>query len=1080
MNNKRLISLLSMSITIICVAYADNYERMAKCFAVPQDSTRTKVWWFHGETETTKQGITADLEAYKQKGVGGVVYYDQVHGKGEGAAKVFSKHWWNMLVFSSLEAKRLSLVFDINASNGYVAGGKWITPDKSMQRLETIEKVVEGGSRLCFRMPLPRRPHNYHKDVALVAIPYNDSLMSTTKSIKLKMSTNVSGLNATDFFSEHRQVSIPEMNKPIYINMDFGKPFTARSITYTASANGKARTSSMNVPGKPDSIFYGCGYRQLPDIGMLEVSDDGVSYRLVRLLEPKYRNLGGVKQKTLSFPSTTGRYFRIQLHSSCHIGKDAVTSFGNVVLSSRAMVDDWQEKASLVSEFIEGDHTPKYSSSEIIDGNRIVDITKYMNADGDVVWDAPDGKWLVMRFVSVSTGGHTKHGRAEALGLECDKLSVEGARLQWKSYVKPIIDTLRVRGGRLDGITMDSHEAGPQNWTPGMENDFSKLRGYDMKRYLPVMAGLVVGSRDESDGFLFDLRRTISDLITNNYYGEFNRLANSEGLELTAQAVGGALCMAGDNIEVKKLVDKPQGEFWAYQTEGNYDIKDCASAAHVYGKQIASGEAFTDATYRHSLSDIKSLADYAWCFGINEFVVCASTYQPWTDRIPGNTANGRQYCLNRNNTFWQMSKPFWDYQSRGSYMMRQGKPVADLCLYLGENVPVRTLAHKLPDIPKGFDFDSFTTDVLLNRMSVKEGNIVLPDGLSFRMMLLPRDGEITLKSLRKIAALVYSGAVVWGVRPWLSGSYLTGVEKLEYASIVNRLWGSESAIDRKIGLGRVLSGMPLSEAVKRCRLNPDIVLPETEKIYFAHRRTKDCDIYIIDNHQDKNVEHDFIFNTPYKNAEFWDAVTGKRYMLDAVATSDGRLKVTLPVCNRGAFFILASNRKSDCPKYFTPTKEVDQMIDGKWTVAFDEKLGGPGIVEFQKLEDWTNHSQKGIKYYSGTAVYKNTFKLADKDNDARYVIRFQKLYSVAEIFVNGKMVETVWCSPWEADVSNVLKKGKNKIEIRVANSLYNRMIGDASLSEADRVTCSTHQLVKATDCLVPSGIIGDVSVVKQY
>lgn len=159
-----------MSITIICVAYADNYERMAKCFAVPQDSTRTKVWWFHGETETTKQGITADLEAYKQKGVGGVVYYDQVHGKGEGAAKVFSKHWWNMLVFSSLEAKRLSLVFDINASNGYVAGGKWITPDKSMQRLETIEKVVEGGSRLCFRMPLPRRPHNYHKDVVEIRV----------------------------------------------------------------------------------------------------------------------------------------------------------------------------------------------------------------------------------------------------------------------------------------------------------------------------------------------------------------------------------------------------------------------------------------------------------------------------------------------------------------------------------------------------------------------------------------------------------------------------------------------------------------------------------------------------------------------------------------------------------------------------------------------------------------------------------------------------------------------------------------------------------------------------------------------
>ena len=429
---------------------------------------------------------------------------------------------------------------------------------------------------------------------------------------------------------------------------DFGAPFTARSITYEATPQGKARTSSMQVPpfaprtdmqpGEDTQWrFFGCGFRELADIGVLEVSDDGTNYRKVCDLRPKYQNLGGVRQQTVAFPTVTGRYFRITTADKVKIE--------NAVVSARACVDEWEEKASLVSEFIEADHTPKYNKVELVNGADIVDLTDKMAADGTVTWpDAPQGDWLIMRFVSVTTGGHTKHGRVEALGLECDKLSVEGARLHWKSYTKPVIDSIRAHGGALEGICMDSHEAGPQNWTQNMEQEFRRLRGYDIRKYLPTIAGgLIIGGEaapsnsslitshssliTSHSSLLTDFRRTISDLITDRYYGEFNRLCRAEGLTLTAQAIGGALCMAGDAIEVKKLVDKPQGEFWGYQTEGNYDIKECSSAAHVYGKPIASGEAFTDITYKHSLADIKNLADYAYAFGINEFVVCAVAYQ---------------------------------------------------------------------------------------------------------------------------------------------------------------------------------------------------------------------------------------------------------------------------------------------------------------------------------------------------------------------------------------------------------------------------------------------------------------------
>ena len=709
-------------------------------FDHPQDSARTKVWWFHGETVGIHEGITADLEAFKKAGVGGVIYYDQVHGDGEGAFKVFSPEWWDEIIFSSQEAKRIGINFEANSSNGYVAGGRWITPDKSMQRLASQDMMLEVDGKtpdVKFQLPARKTPGNWQKTVAVLAVPYNEQLMGDSRQV----------------FSEDSVVKLSDPKQTHYITIDFGKAFTARSITYVTGARGKARTSSMQVPKShfemhptngiyQEGSFFGCGYRNLPDIGELQVSDDGVNYRKVCSLRPKYQNLGGNKEQTLAFPTTKGRYFRIMLTGwASGMKSDDQLAFGNVVISSRACVDVWQEKASFVSELMETDRTPQYTKDEIIDFSQAIDLTSSCDDKGVVMWkNCPKGKWLVLRLFAASTGGHTKHGRKEALGFECDKLSVDGARLQWQSYVKPIIDTLRAHNGLLTGICMDSHEAGPQNWTASMPQEFRTLRGYDMQKYLPVMAGYMVGSAEESAQFLFDLRHTINDLITDRYFGEFNRLCRSEGLVLTAQAIGGALCMAGDAVGVKRLVDKPQAEFWGYQTEGNYDIKDCSSAAHLYGKQIASGEAYTDVTYKHTLADIKNLADYAYAYGINEFVVCAVAYQPWVrvrSPLKISTANGRQYVLNRLNTLWPVSKPFWDYQARCSWMLRQGKPVSDFCLYLGDDIPARILGHKLPAFPQGYDFDAFTTDALKNRMTAKNGRIVLPDGVSYSMMILP-------------------------------------------------------------------------------------------------------------------------------------------------------------------------------------------------------------------------------------------------------------------------------------------------------------------------------------------------------
>ena len=1012
-------------------------QPLAEGFDHPQDSARTKVWWFFGETETTREGITADLEAFKEAGVGGVVYYDQVHGKGKGADKVFDGHWWQHLIFASQEARRLGLSFEANIGNGYVAGGKWITPERSMQRLVMTETLVQNGGG-GIRLSLPKTlPGGWHEDVAVLAVPYREDLLGDSRLLDID----------------------PTPQADSTLVFDFGRPFTARSITYEAAAQGKARTSSMQVPpthqplAQPDPTrFFGCGFSELPPIGVLEASDDGVAYRKVCYLRPRYRNLGGVKQQTIAFPTTRARYFRVVCQSA---------DVSQIVISARARVDAWEAKASLVSDYIDSDGTPIYNKEELLCADSLVDLTDRLQTDGTLAWPADlHGRWLVMRFLSVSTGGRTKHGRAEALGLECDKLSVEGARLHWQSYTKPVIDSIRAHGGQLDGICMDSHEAGPQNWTHDLLRQFRRLRGYDLKPFLPTIAGGMMVSEElrvfatatdsaqntsavaNSSLFTFhssllkDLRRTISDLITTNYFGEFNRLCREEGLTLTAQAVGGALCMAGDNIEVKRLVDKPQGEFWGYQTEGNYDIKDCSSAAHVYGKQIASGEAFTDITYRHSLANIKNLADAAYAFGINEFVVCAVAYQADAGSRRLNTANGRQYVLNRLNTLWPLSRPFWDYQARCSWMLRQGRPVSDFALYLGDDVPKRILAHLLPPIPQGYDYDALTTDALLHRVRAVDGRLVLPDGVSYSMLLLPYDETLTPAVRQRVEALRAAGVKVWDPH----------------------------------------DGQPLGTALSSAELRPDVDVPAARRLYFCHRRTSEADVYFLNNHSDDAVDDRFTFRLEASNVELWNPVTGECHCL-ASESRNGLTSVHLRMAPRQSFFVVLTNSPSGAPLLKQSAAATSLPLSRPWQLTFNPTMGGPARpVVLDSLTDWSLSSDSLQRYYSGTAVYTTTFTLPAKDRSAVYRLAFGQVGSAAQVVVNGHEAATVWCSPWTADITPYVKKGVNKLEIRVANCLWNRLVGDDRRNESERLMQQTTPLASPSDSLVSSGLIGRVTI----
>ena len=679
----------------------------------PTNDYRMKTWWFFGYEHTTDEGITADLEALKDAGFGGVVYYDQQHAKDAsalGAEDAFSNEWWHHLRFAAAEAKRCGLSFELNISNGYCAGGRWIDPAHAMQRVAAAEMVIarepNGGWHTVSGNLDIRGREGYVKDIALIAMPYRDD-----------------GL--------------------------------MRHITASYYAKGKGRNGAMQGPIETvHGSFSGYGFTHRPDIGTLQVSDDSTTWRDVVSLQPMYNSQGGYFVRTNAFPDTKGRYWRIN-----YAGEVSLKDWH---IGSEALYDRWEERVALHSDFAEDEIMPSYQSCEIIDPKEcLVGLSpsvSLINNPADILPDTTNTKkWRILRLSAVLTGAKSKHGRQNLLGYECDKLSEEAANLHWDSYIQVVLDSLPPNV--VSGITMDSHEGGSQNWTPLMLEEFRRHQGYDLTPYLPVLAGYVVESVKKTSQVLYDYRQTIAALIKEKYYGTFQHRASRQGLTFTAQAIGNALCIVGDAISVKQVVDKPQGEFWTYQQQGAYDVKDCSSAAHLYGKPIASAEAMTDCEYKNTPADLHRVANIAFSMGVQEFVVCAMPHIPQT-QISHPYIAGREYAINRSNPRWQQMTPVWEQAARSMVMLRQGVAAPDVLIFLGDDVPIKTITCRLPDDIDHLDWDVCTLDALKNRIQASNRQLTTPDGLSYKALLIADKAHISVSTQKLIDQYVSVGVPV--------------------------------------------------------------------------------------------------------------------------------------------------------------------------------------------------------------------------------------------------------------------------------------------------------------------------------
>ncbi|MEI6916091.1 MAG: glycosyl hydrolase, partial [Armatimonadota bacterium] len=530
-------------------------------------------------------------------------------------------------------------------------------------------------------------------------------------------------------------------------------------------------------------------------------------------------------------------------------------------------------KAAYTVDRIEDTPMGEIAAEMIVDRSRVIDLSDKMDVNGKLIWDVPVGSWTVMRFGHTSTGAGNGPAPRTGAGLECDKLSKEGIEANFNGLMGKLVSDSKADAGRaLAAVHIDSWEIGGQNWTARMPQEFTRRRGYDPRPFLPVMTGRVVGSTEISERFLWDLRRTVSELVVENYAGHMRDLTHAAGIRFTMEAYGGPC----DALPYGGMADEPMGEFWVGGYQMDASSKGMASSGHVYGKRIIGAEAFTawaSERWQEYPGSLKTLADKALCQGINRLVFHRYAHQPWKSGVrPGMTMGPYGVHYERTQTWWEQSGPWHKYLARCQYLLRQGMFVADIC-YLQPQAPPYAYG---PHPRRGYDWDECDAETVMTRMSVKNGRITLPDGMSYRVLVLPQTRQMTPALLRKIGDLVRAGATVIGFRPIKSPSLQNYPEcDREVQKLSDSLWGDCDGVrvkERRIGKGRILCGISPEMALANSGVKPDFA--GEQQVRSIHRSLADGDLYFVANTQPTQLATTCTFRVSGRTPELWQPETG--------------------------------------------------------------------------------------------------------------------------------------------------------------------------------------------------------------
>ena len=768
-----------------------------------------------------------------------------------------------------------------------------------------------------------------------------------------------------------------------------------------------------------------------------------------------------------------------------------------LVLHPGARVNRCEEKAAFTTlSDIYPLATPEFGAQDAIAKGDVIDLTAKMQKDGTLDWTAPAGNWVVLRF-GYSLIGITNHpATEEATGLEVDKLDhtfvkhyMDNFLDSYKSAVGP--ELMGKRGLRY--VINDSWEAGAQNWTDKMIEQFQRLRGYDPRPWMPVLTGRIVESAQASDAFLWDLRKTIQDLTADEHYGQLQKTIEERGLAHYGESHEGGRALIADGMEVKKFNNIPMSAMWVQKLDVNEptfgynaDDRESASVAHIYGQNLAAAESMTSCdtstAWAWSPQTLKPTADQEFLNGINRFVIHESAHQPLIDKAPGMTLGNCGQWFNRNETWAEHAKPWIDYLSRNSFLLQQGRFAADVLYFYGEDSNITAIFDKVdPDVPAGYIFDFINADGLIHEFHGENGRVIAKSGASYPLLVLDKYAQhMSLPVLKALTKLVEEGAIVAGLKP--VGSPSQADDKAEFAKLNDALFGGGSGV-RTVGKGKVYAGSNAADALKALNIEPDFK-PGKETpgqgVKFLHRKLKDADLYFVDNRSTQAISIDASFRVTGKAAELWRSETGKTEPA-SYAIANGRTTVPLALEPWGTVFVVfRAPAKEQTHTLPAGAETTIATLDGAWNVAFQSGRGAPATATFNTLASWHENADKGIKYFSGIGTYTKSMDVpAASLGKGEVWLDLGDVKNIAVVSVNGKELGTVWHKPFRVDVTGALKPGSNEVSVKVINAWVNRLIGDEQPDTQAKITFADFKAYKANSPLLPSGLLGPVALVKS-
>jgi hypothetical protein len=1067
---------------ILCIvlfqfsSFGAQYEKLISDFRTPAANNHLFCYWYWINDDISMEGISKDLAAMKEAGIGTAFIGNINPPQQDGKVPLFSDLWWECMVHAVNEGKRLGVDIGVfNCPGWSQSGGPWVKPEMAMRYLTYSETVIQGPVKISQKLVKPKEEF---QDVYVLAYPAFDELKTLTRDnatiqvipeVKDAQNWIDGDLATTALFSSAgaKQYSI-EFHAKI--------PMTARSIVIrpvskSTKSHGPSMIIQCKLYARIDSVDKLLRSFQF-DRGNQNVQVGPITNGLV----------------AVSLPQTTAQVFKLV----CSGVRGTNYGFTQIEITEKAVLDRYIEKQlgkmhptplPMWGSYL-WDQQKSVARDLKVPTENVIDISDKMDIDGNLNWQVPGGKWIVMRIGMTPTGTENHPAAPQGKGYEIDKANEEMIRFHFEQYVGKLRKKIPAKNrDALKYVIMDSYEMGSQNWTDGFEQRFEERYGYNPKKWLPVLSGVIVSSVTESNRFLWDLRRAVADDVAYEYVGGLRKISNQYGLQTWLENYGhwgfpSEFLMYGGQ---SNLVG---GEFWNEGTLGNIECKAASSCVHTYGKKICFAEAFTSKgqAYMRHPEKLKRRGDWSFTEGINQFVLHLYIQQPDDGRIPGmNAWFGTEF--NRHNTWFDQSTHWMDYNRRCQHLLQQGAYVADVCYFISENAPKMT-GVRSPEIPDGYSYDYINAEVIVNDLKVKDGKLVLPSGASYSLMVLPPLDTMRPAVVAKLEKLVKQGGVIYGPKPVRSPS-LQDYPKCDkkVRAIADKVWGRDylgGKLSTEYGSGRVFDGVDLNEVLNELKVTKDFALKH-DSVLWTHRTMPGADIYFLSNQSGEKIDFTPTFRVTGLKPQIWDAVTGDVRLLHDYNQSQQSISVPMMLePGQSQFIVFTNDSTGDVHAGYTdnfPLRQELLEVGGSWTVVFDNPVINVREKQtFNTLSDWSVSDNDAVKYYSGTAEYSTEFTLDSISASKDIFINLGKVGVMAEVAVNGKFAGGTWMHPYVLNVTDLVKPGRNTLKIEVVNLWRNYLVKEKSLPSDQQKTWMVVSDVEKNEPLQPSGLLGPVKL----